>query len=516
MRLSALGQSRRDRDLETLLASEIVDVVVVGGGITGVGVALDAATRGLSVALLERADLAAGTSRWSSKLIHGGLRYLATGDVALAYESARERAVLMQRTAPHLTRALPMLMPNHRGTPWSELASGRIGFAAGSGLRAAAGTSRSVLPPPRWVRPARATALVPTLRREDLRGGMVNWEGQLTDDARLVVAVARTAAAYGARIVTHARVTGIDHGEVHVHDGLTGAAGTVRGRTVVNATGVWADRLDPRVELRPSKGAHLVMRGEAFGELGSALVVPVPGERNRYVFVLPQAPRRDGTSRVLVGLTDDAVDAVADVPQADTADQRFLLEVVNSTLERTVTGDDVIGSFAGLRPLLASADGTASADLSRRHRILDDGEGLLTIVGGKLTTYRRMAAEVVDHLVASYRLVAGACVTARQPLVGAIPRRRLAAIPAAAVDIARYGGEAADVERWLASDPDLATPLYDGASHRLADVVWAIRVEGALTTEDVVDGRLRLDQVPEERARAEPVVRAIVEDRRSA
>lgn len=511
MKPSSLNARRRTHHLDVLTGGEVVDVLVVGGGITGAGVALDAALRGLRVALLERGDLAAGTSRWSSKLVHGGLRYLASGDLDLAHESAVERGVLMERTAPHLTRALPMLVPVRRGAPATDVVGLRVGVALGSVLRVAARTSRATLPPPGFLGPERTVRLVPALRPDGLIGGVLNWEGQLVDDARLVVAVARTAASFGARVVTHAEVTDVAGDEVVARDQLSGGTFTVRARAVVNATGVWADRLHPEVALRPSKGSHLVVRGEALGRPSGALVIPVPGERNRYVFALPQADGRGGPAPVLVGLTDDPVDAVADVPIADEADRTFLLEVLGGAIDREIDEGDVIGSFAGLRPLLAGDDGP-TADLSRRHRILERSDGLVTLVGGKLTTYRRMARDVVDRLVAREGIDAGPCVTARQPLVGALPRRQLDELPADRADVRRYGHEATEVAALVRGAPALAEPLYEGAPWRRVDVAWAVAHEGAITADDVVDGRLRLDLAPAGRAAAAPAVERLLAD----
>jgi glycerol-3-phosphate dehydrogenase len=414
---SSLNARRRDRDLEVLAAGEVVDLLVVGGGITGAGIALDAATRGLSVALVERRDLANGTSRWSSKLVHGGIRYLAQGNLRLAHESAVERGILLERTAPHLTRALGMVAPVGVGFTPAAGAVTYAGYAIGNVLRAVAGTSRSTLPAPRWITAHESRLLVPGLAREGLRGGVLTWDGQLTDDARLVVAVARTAAAFGARILTYAEVEEVTAEGAVVRDVVGGTSLVVRARQVVNATGVWADRLHPEVELRPSRGAHLVLSAARLGHPRAALAVPVPGAPNRYVFALPQVD----DDRVYVGLTDDPVEVVSDDPIASEADETFLLSVLSEALEVTLTPQDVLGSFAGLRPLLAGAGG-ATADLSRDHRLLERADGLLTIVGGKLTTYRRMAQDTVDRVVAR-RGSDEVCVTGRQPLVGAAVAR---------------------------------------------------------------------------------------------
>jgi glycerol-3-phosphate dehydrogenase len=493
---SSLNAARRARELEALADGDVVDVLVVGGGITGVGVALDAATRGLSVALVERGDLAQGTSRWSSKLVHGGLRYLAKGQWGLAHQSAVERGILLERTAPHLTRALGMVAPVGVAFGRGDAPLVAAGFAAGNLLRVSAGTSRTTLPSPRWLTPHETRLLVPAVEGRGLRGGLLSWDGQLTDDARLVVAVARTAAAFGARILTRCRVVDVDADGASVHDEVGDQALHVRARHVVNATGVWADRLHPEVRLRPSKGAHLVLDAAALGHPRAAVTVPVPGERNRYVFALPQD---DG--RVDVGLTDDPVEVASEHPTADEADETFLLTTLSRALARPLTPQDVVGSYAGLRPLLEGADG-ATADLSRDHAILEREDGLLTIVGGKLTTYRRMAEEVVDRIVEHRGVQAGPCVTASQPLVGAAPRSHLADLEADPGLVRRHGTEAVEIEALMRRSPELAARVVAGRPYRIAELVWAVTHEGALDVDDLLDRRTRLGLIRGDRAAA--------------
>ncbi|WP_309111867.1 glycerol-3-phosphate dehydrogenase/oxidase [Saccharothrix sp.] len=463
---TSLNAARRRRDL-TEVAEKTVDLLVVGGGVTGAGVALDAASRGLDVCLVEAHDLAFGTSRWSSKLVHGGLRYLAQGEVGLAYESAVERGILMTRTAPHLVRPLPQLVPLH-GKSTDPLVM--AGLQAGDVLRRLARTPSRVLPRPRHVPAAEALALVPGLNPNDLRGGLLAYDGQLVDDARLVVALARTAAGHGARIITRAKVDRLDGRTAHVTDTPTGESLTIRARAVVNATGVWAGNLVD-VRLRPSRGSHLVLAADTVGMTQTALTVPVPGTRNRFGLVLPQ---RDG--RVYVGLTDEPVDGpVPNVPTAPESDVDFLLGMASSVLRRTLTRADVLGSFAGLRPLLDTGGGP-SADLSRRHAVLTS-DGITTVVGGKLTTYRRMAADAV----AATGLTAVPCRTKSLPLVGAGTADGPADL------VARYGTEARQVAE-------------------IGEVAWAVRHEGALDVDDVLDRRTRVGLVPAERAQREAQV----------
>ncbi|SUA78213.1 Aerobic glycerol-3-phosphate dehydrogenase [Nocardia otitidiscaviarum] len=362
---SALNAERRERELRALGDGGEIDVLVVGGGITGAGVALDAAARGLRTVLVEKHDLAFGTSRWSSKLVHGGLRYLASGGVGIAHESAVERHILLTRTAPHLTRALPQVVPLLPSIGAARQGLIRAGFLAGDVLRRTAGTSAAVLPRSRRVAAAEALRLAPTVRRDGLRGGLLAWDGQLVDDARLVVAIARTAALHGASVLTRVEATRVTGDAATLHDRLTGETLSVRARAVVNATGVWADQVDSSIELRPSRGTHLVFDAASFGGLDASLTIPIPGSISRFVFAFPAAH-----GRVYLGLTDEeAPGPVPDVPHATDAEIDFLLDTVNTVLREPLTRGDIRGTFAGLRPLLRTAD-DATADISREHAVL--------------------------------------------------------------------------------------------------------------------------------------------------
>ena len=452
----SLDAARREAELSELADGATVDVLVVGGGIVGAWAALDAATRGLSVALVERGDLAQGTSRWSSKLAHGGLRYLAQGDVGVAWESARERAILMDVSAPHLIRPLPMLVPLGGQVDRASGAKLEAGLRLGDALRAAAGTSRRRLPAARRVSAEEARRLAPGLGNRDLRGALLHWDAQIEDDARLVLAVARTAAAHGARVLTYVAAERLRADGATVRDALGLADGPsfeLRARHVVNATGVWAGALSGgAVRLQPSKGAHLLLPAAALGEPRAAVNAPLPGHGTRFVFAVP---RLDGL--VMVGITDAPYDGPPlDEPAVDADEEAFLLTSIGRVLERTPTSADVVGRFAGLRPLLA-ADGE-TADLSRRHAVVEH-DGVVTVVGGKLTTARRMAQDALDRVAA-----AGArpCVTHRIRLAGADRPR-----------------------------DDLAAQLRFAVAHELA-----------LTVEDLLDRRTRLGLVPAWRAEA--------------
>jgi glycerol-3-phosphate dehydrogenase len=500
----SLSPARRERALADLSGSS-VDVVVVGGGVTGTGVALDAASRGLSVVLLERADLASGTSRWSSKLVHGGLRYLAHGEIGLARESARERAVLMGTTAPHLVRPLPFLVPDVAGRDVTALAA--AGGRLGDLVRRSVPGGRGSLPSTRRASRAEVARLVPGVRAG--RGGVVFWDGQLVDDARLVVALARTAAAHGAQVLTGATVDAVDGADVHL-DLDNGEALTLRAGVVVNAAGVWSQRLAPGVRLVPSRGSHLVVPGSLLGSPTAALTVPLPGSRSRYVFALPQP---DGL--VYLGLTDEPVSGpVTDGDPLPSDDEvRQLLETVNQVLAVPLQRSDVVGSYAGLRPLvLPESAGTGhgpggpasvTADLSRKHLLRWDGT-VLTVVGGKLTTYRAMAEEAVDAVVVRLGRGASHSQTTRLPLVGAGSRAELDRVEAPARLVGRYGTEAPAVAE-LGSEP-----VVEGRAETVGELRFAVRHEGARSVPDLLDRRTRIGLVPADRERAVAVAERVL------
>ncbi|OLT39958.1 glycerol-3-phosphate dehydrogenase [Saccharomonospora sp. CUA-673] len=500
---ASLTARRRTRELDDLASGRTVDVLVVGGGVTGVGCALDAASRGLSVALVEAHDLAFGTSRWSSKLVHGGLRYLAHGEFGLAHESAVERDILMTRTAPHLTRPTAQVFPTY-GQRSSALLT-RGGLHAGDALRRIAGTPSALLPRPRAVPAAEALALAPGLRTQGLRGGLLAFDGALTDDARLVVALARTAAAHGARILTRVEATELHGDRVVARDGLTGSTVELRARQVVNATGVWAGTLLPSVRLRPSRGTHVVLDGARTGLGDTSVMVPVPGELNRFVLMLPQPG-----GRVYLGLTDEPLDGdPEDVPGVPGSDVDFLLSVASSVLERPVRPEDVLGAFAGLRPLLEAGGDTA--DLSRKHAVLTDpGTGVVTVVGGKLTTYRRMAEDAVTAAIRAAGLPTRRCRTARLPLLGAASRAQLSVVDAPPRLVAKYGTEAPRVAALGDVDPELARPVCEAGDVTAAEVVWAVRHEGALDVDDVLHRRTRLGLVTHDAKAAHDTVADLV------
>ncbi|NYH80281.1 glycerol-3-phosphate dehydrogenase [Actinopolyspora biskrensis] len=502
MRDTSLNAARRDRELSELAETERVDLLVVGGGVTGAGTALDAASRGLSVVLAEKHDLAFGTSRWSSKLVHGGLRYLASGDVGIAHESAVERGVLLRTTAPHLTRPLPQLVPLLPETGTRQAALVRAGFLAGDALRLAARTGSAALPGSRRISAAETLRMAPPVRHERLRGGLLAWDGQLTDDARLVTSLARTAAGHGARVLTRCAAEDVTGQGAVLRDRISGETVRVRAGAVVNAAGVWAGEVAPELTLRPSRGTHLVVSADSLPGLDAGLTVPVPGTTNRFVFALPA-----DNGRIHIGLTDEeAPEPVPDVPEAAAHEVDFLLETINTVLTEPLSSADVLDTYSGLRPLLDGGAG-GSADLSRSHAVLPGGSGVVSVVGGKLTTYRRMAEDAVDAAVRHAGLTAGPCRTKRLPLVGADARARLSRVPAPRRLVARYGTEAPAVLEQAAGDPAESEPVAEGLSVTPAELRFAVRHEVALDVDDLLDRRTRVGVVARDRAAALPAAR---------
>jgi glycerol-3-phosphate dehydrogenase len=475
----------------TRLADEQFDVLVIGGGITGAGVALDAASRGLRTALVERRDFASGTSSKSSKLVHGGLRYLQQHDVGLVYEALYERQRVLEN-APHLVRLLPFLVPIlTRGS----IIDRRFARVLGSALWAYDLTGGWRIGR-RHHRVSVDTALahMPTLARERLAGGYVYFDAH-ADDARLTLAIARTAAQQGAAVVNYAAVTGLEkHGEriVGARVCADGNELSVRAACVVNATGVWADEvrsLDAgsiAATLRPAKGVHVTLPWTRVRN-DIAVIVPVPSDR-RSVFVVPWG---DVT---YVGTTDTDYEGPLDDPPCTHADVDYLLAALNGVIEEPVTDREVVGTWAGLRPLLRDARTARTRDLSRRHAVQVATSGLVTVTGGKLTTYRRMAADTVDAVVGRLGLRTRRCRTKRLRLVGGdgldppVPSLEPSEHEHLA---ARYGSEADDVVALVTRDPALGAPLVPGLPYLRAEAVFAARHEMARSVDDVLSRRTR-------------------------
>ena len=483
-------------DRDTALArmsAERFDVLVVGGGITGAGVALDAASRGLRTALVERADFASGTSSQSSKLVHGGLRYLAQRDYGLVHQALAERRRLLAN-APHLVRPLPFLYPAYGG----RAASRAVGTALW--MYDLAGGARIGRVHRRLPVDA-ATAHLPTLRTQGLAAGYLFYDAW-ADDARLTLAVARTAVLdHGAVAANYVAVTGLFRdGDGRVTGAAVRSGGDdleVRAEVVVNAGGVWSDEVRALEEgstlgdgrIRPAKGIHVTVPADRL-PTDLALVLPVP-EDGRSIFVVPWP----GTGRVYVGTTDTDYDGPLDRPTCTADDVDYLLRAVNASVIGPLTRADVVGAWAGLRPLAAGAAGqtagvgSRSADLSRRHRLSRSTGGVVSVTGGKLTTYRRMAADTVDQVVEVLGR-GGRTRTARLRLRGAGQVGRGGGAGAGHLE-ARYGAEAGAVRALVTADPDLGRPLVPSLPYLRAEAVHAVRAEMARSVTDVLARRTR-------------------------
>ncbi|MEM9515333.1 MAG: glycerol-3-phosphate dehydrogenase/oxidase [Actinomycetota bacterium] len=494
---------------------EPFDVLVVGGGITGAGVALDAAHRGLRTALVERDDFASGTSSKSSKLVHGGLRYLQAGDVRLVYQALRERQRL-RRNAPHLVETLPFLIPIMTR---DGVVSKKLAKALNSALwlyDLTGGWRIGKLH--RRLDADAAAAHFPTTRLDRLSGGFVYYDAS-ADDARLTLTVARTAAALGATVLNRATVQSVrrtpdaangrpDGFAVTMH--VDGEALTVPTRAVVNAGGVWADRIGSSTgSIRPAKGVHLTVPWELV-QVDVAVIIPARRDK-RSLFLVPWGRYPDGTfSHVYIGTTDTDYGGPLDDPPVTDDDVDYVLTALNEALDLErlppVTVDDVTAVWSGLRPLVDNGgDGSSkTADLSRRHRVDVGDDGVISILGGKLTTYREMAEDTVDVVQrrlgeprAWWARVDMRRRTVRRRLVGAGPRRDAAAIRTRVGTLdhhlwGRYGTLAAEVHELIADDPELARPLAVGYPYVRAEVVYAVRTEMAMTLHDVLVRRTRL------------------------
>ena len=512
--MSAAPLQDRQRDLAALV-DRPVDVLVVGGGIVGSGAALDAATRGLRVGLVERDDIAVGTSSRSSRLIHGGLRYLEQYRFGLVREALKERSRILH-LAPHLVTIEPLLFPLF-GLPIATRTFYQAGMTLYDvlGARRDGGWHRHLSVP-------EVLAHAPAVRRAGLRGGLMFHDG-VEDDARYALAVARSAQEDGATIVTRARAEGLveESGRVvgaRICDLLTGETHEIRARVVVDATGVWgADPASPMAggstRLLPSRGAHLVVpRARIQSDVG--LTIRVPG---KVVFLVPWP------HFWLVGTTDAPYDGPIDRPTAGADEVDELLAAVNHVLEVGLTRSDVVGTYAGLRPLIAPSDGS-TITASREHRVVVERNGLVRVSGGKYTTYRLMAEQTIDAAlgVLGERAADRPSRTTTRRLVGAADRSELDRIGAglavsaslepavAARLVARHGTQAPEVVA-LGREVGLLGRLVEGEDHLEAEVAWAARHELALSIDDVLARRMRIvHELPDRAAAIAPRVAAIL------
>ena len=470
------GRMDRTRMLERLHGQEEpFDLVVIGGGATGIGTALDAAARGYSVALLEQSDFGKGTSSRSTKLIHGGVRYLQQGNISLVIEALHERGIL-RRNAPHLVSDLSFIVPNYT---WWEAPFYGIGMKVYDVLAGKFGFGKS-----RLLSKAEVLAHIPTIETEGLRGGVEYHDGQF-DDSRLLIHLAMTAAEQGAVLVNYMAVTGLRRGADGFLDGVvardveTGATFEVGARCVVNATGAFADGVrrldnaDARPIIQPSQGVHIVL-DRSFLPGDSAIMVPRTDD-GRVMFAIPWH------GSALVGTTDTPIEVISLEPRAMSEEVEFLLSTAARYLERDPQPEDVRSVWAGIRPLARAGDGENTAALSREHTIEVSASGLLTVAGGKWTTYRRMAQDVVDHAVTLAPLESRACATETLRVHGYAQNTSSV-----------YGSDEARVKALVEQHP---RPLVEGAELTEGEVLWAARAEMARTVDDVLARRTRLLQL---------------------
>ncbi len=484
-----LDPARRADSLASLGGREF-DVLVVGGGVVGAGAALDAASRGLSVALVEAHDWAAGTSSRSSKLVHGGLRYLEQLEFKLVREALKERGLLLRRLAPHLVRPVPFLFPLEKHWERAYIGAGVMLYDLIGGAGA--------VPMHRHLSRGKAVELGPSLDPAKFAGAIRYYDAQV-DDARLVMTLVRTAAQHGATVLSRARVTSLLRTDGRVTGARVEVAGEsheIRARRVISATGVWTDSLNSMTSapapfhVRMSKGVHVLVPRERI-QLEGGLITRT---EKSVLFVIPWG------RYWIIGTTDTPYSGDPDAVSATPEDVGYILDHVNAVLRDRLTVDDVVGTYAGLRPLLDGASGD-TAKLSREHAVAQPEPGFFVIAGGKYTTYRVMAADVVDAAVAGLGCAVAPSLTARLPLCGAVgyhelwaDRARVAAesgLPTSTVEhlLQRYGSGVSDLLALIAQDPALKA---DVAGHLAAEIVYAVTHEGALDLEDVLARRTRI------------------------
>src|SRR5881227_4014940 len=504
--MQPLSSSVRMHNISNL-TGERYDVLVIGGGVTGAGVALDAAARGYRVALVEKIDFASGTSSKSTKLVHGGIRYLPNFDFALVHEALVERGILLQN-APFLVSPLGFVLPIYEGDrhpvgmPFTTPKGIGLGLLLDIGLwmyDALAGRRNIRLH--RHLRRKGVLKLAPTLVPEGLKDGYMYYDGQ-TNDVRLTLALIRTAAQFGATITNYTEVTSFisEHGRVtgvNVHDRLGDQQLTVHARHIVNSTGIFAEEVEaltgtePLVRIEPSKGVHLVLSRKDL-KLGDAAIVLPETEDKRILFIVPWE------SRAIFGTTDTGTGDL-DHPTATQEDIAYLLKYLKPYLNVQLSEDDIISVYAGYRPLLSSRSGHSTAKLSRTHAVLQSPSGLVTIVGGKLTTYRRMALDTVDvlsrrdgstpiHPTENLPLQGSAGWLAKQRDVE-VKGLALGLSPQTIKHLRHYGSEALGLLKLIEDDAELGRRLIDDLPYIRAEVIYACRHEMAMTPYDVLARR---------------------------
>jgi glycerol-3-phosphate dehydrogenase len=455
------------------------DMLVIGGGATGVGIALDAAARGYNVLLAEQSDFGKGSSSRSTKLIHGGVRYLQQGNVSLVMEALKERGIL-RNNAPHLVHDLAFIVPNY---DWWEAPFYGIGMKVYDLLAGKYGFGAS-----RLLSKQETLKRIPTIRTEGFRGGVMYYDGQF-DDSRLLIGMVHTAAEQGATLLNYFRATALTKGSAGFLDGAvcedleTGREYRIPAKVILNATGPFSDSVrrldDPQAAamIAPSQGIHLVLDG-SFLPGDSAIMVPRTSD-GRVMFAIPWH------GAALVGTTDTPISEVSLEPLPLDEEVDFILDTAGQYLRKTPTRDNVLSVFAGIRPLVKAGEGKNTAALSRDHNIHISSSGLLSITGGKWTTYRKMAEDCVDQAATLAGLETRPCVTQQLNIHG---YHRSAAKFG---DLQLYGADAPAVADLLRSDPALDEKLHPALTARAGEVVWAARTEMARTVDDFLARRTR-------------------------
>lgn len=500
----------RTEALQRAQAKQTWDVAIIGGGATGLGAALESASRGLKTILLERRDFASATSSRSTKLVHGGVRYLEQGNVSLVREALHERARLCQN-APHLVHKLTFVVPCYR---WWEKPYYRTGLGLYDLL-----AGRHAHPKSRMLSAKATSDLLPGLKSTGLCGGVSYWDGQF-DDARLAVALARTATKQGATVLNYTPVLGLitENSKVvgvRAIDSETNTEFSVRAKSVINATGIFVDEVrkweDPHREsmLAFSQGIHLVLPQEFLpGE--TAIIVPKTKD-GRVVFIIPWH------GQVVVGTTDTPIDKAEYDPAPSEAEIDFLLEHAAMYLTRCPNRTDIKSVFVGIRPLVRRSKSQSTSKLSRDHTIVTENSGLITITGGKWTTYRKMGQDVVDTAIRAHNLQARESTTATLKLVGADNADATEPIgygyESSFESLKLYGDEQPLIRSLIAERPELGNVLVDGYPYTRAEVVWGIRNEMARTVEDLLFRRTRLGLLSQAASQsAETVVKQLLRE----
>ena len=470
----------RTASIEQLEGEKEWDVIIIGGGATGLGAAVDAATRGYRTLLVEQSDFAKGTSSRSTKLVHGGVRYLAQGDVALVYEALHERGLLLKNAA-HLVHDQEFIIPTYNwksrlmylvGLKFYDLLAGKSGFRKSS-----------------WLSADKVVEAIPGLSKKNLMGGVSYSDGQF-DDSRLAINLAQTAAEYGGVMLNYVRVNALHKNENGAIEGIvaedleTGKSYKIKGKTIINATGVFVDDIlkmdvpSGKALVRPSQGAHIVL-DQSFLKGDTALMIPKTDD-GRVLFAVPWH------GKVLVGTTDTPLDSHSMEPKPLAEEIEFILKTAGNYLLKKPTHADILSAFAGLRPLAAPGKNTASTkEISRSHKLIVSDSGLITITGGKWTTYRKMAQDTINRAIALGQLQPAKCITEKVIIHGGDGK-------AEEGNFAIYGTDAARLRDTIKANPESNEPLHPDFSMLKAEVLWMVRQEMARTVEDVLARRSRV------------------------